>query len=98
VRRIDDIKTLTNAMESYIQAKKTLPEVMANAKFYDTKGYYLHAGAPGAFGASSFVTPDTFPREYLQTFPLDPQTNHYYAYGRRYDNELGYEFATVIND
>jgi prepilin-type N-terminal cleavage/methylation domain-containing protein len=37
VRRMDDIKTLTNAMESYIQAKKSLPEVVANAQFYDIK-------------------------------------------------------------
>jgi len=97
VRRIDDIKTLTSAMESYTLAKKTMPESLWNTRFYNTVWNYVH-DANGAFWASSFVTPDTFPREYLNTFPLDPQTNHYYAYGRRYDNVIGYEFATILND
>ncbi len=84
-------------MESYTLAKKTMPETRWNTRFYNTAGNYVH-DANGAFWASSFVTPDTFPKEYLNTFPLDPQTNHYYAYGRRYDGVIGYEFATILND
>lgn len=97
VRRMDDIKTLTNAIESYKEAKKILPPALGNRQYYDTKGNYMH-DPENAFAVSSFVTPDTFPKEYLQTFPLDPQTNHYYAYGSRLDGNLHYEFATVINE
>ena len=94
---MSDITTLKNAMESYTLAKKIVPSPTGNIRYYDVKGNYTH-DEHGAFGASAFVAPETFPVEYLASLPTDPQNNHYYAYGKRLDGTVGYEFATIIND
>ncbi len=95
-RRSADLDTLKNTIESYYEVNKTYPEPNWNKQYYDEDGTYTH-GFTWSYWVSGFVTTNTFPKQFMNYIPLDPQTKNFYAYSKTTNNLLAYEFATSLN-
>ena len=94
-KSISDIKTITNALESYLQEKKELPLPKWNNNFFKEDSSYAHSYTDSeTFWVHGFITEDTLPKKYLNILPLDPKTNQYYAYGKTKNTNF-YELAWI---
>ncbi len=96
-KRIADIDTLQNTINSYYEVNKTYPEPNWNKQYYDNNGTYSHS-RDLSYWVSWFVTANTFPKQFMNYLPLDPQSNNFYAYAKTNWDKLNYQFATVLNN
>ncbi len=93
-----DISTIKNALEAYTQESATLPMPGGNTNFYKIDTAYSHSYTwSETFWVYGSINESTIANKYLDTLPLDPRTNSYYAYGKtKATNE--FEIASVILD
>ncbi len=96
-RRIVDIDTLQNTINAYYEVNKIYPEPNWNKQYYDENGIYTHSGEL-AYWVSWFVTTKTFPKQFMNYLPVDPQSNNFYAYAKTNWDTLNYQFATLLNN
>lgn len=90
-----DVQTLKNALESYRNDNKNLPEPKWNQKYFDDSANYVHYDEPTAYWVAGFINEDTIPNKYLNSLPLDPRTNQYYAYGKTLTWGMYFEISWV---
>lgn len=90
-----DVKTIRNALESYRNDNKGLPDPKWNQRFFDDSANYVHYDDVNAYWVAWFVTEDTIPKKYMDTLPLDPRTSQYYAYGKTLTWVTYFEVAWV---
>lgn len=77
-----DLVTTDNTLRTYHQETKILPSPDWNTKFYKQDWSYAH-DEKEAFWLNGFLTETTLPKRFINITPLDPRTNHYYAYGKQ---------------
>lgn len=90
------LQTLKNTFLWYATETKLLPLPSGNLKFYNIDGAYEHNYEDeNTFWVSWYITSDIIPKAYLQTIPIDPRNNQYYAYGqtKKYD---GFQVSWVV--
>ena len=75
-----DIEIITNSLQSYKQETKTLPLPKGNNNYFKEDASYAHEWSEDIFWVHGFITEWTLPKRYLNTLPIDPKTNQYYAY------------------
>ncbi len=92
-----DLGTLKNALESYIEIEKQLPEPKKwNKNYFDKDSAYSHT-ASGAFWVYWSATKDLLNSKYIDFVPVDPRLKVYYSYGKILDSKnLEFELAWVI--
>ena len=84
---VSDIQTLNNALESYQQENKILPQPQWNINFFKRAWTYSHSYEDTeTFWVYGSFTEDTIPKRYIQMLPLDPRTNSYYSYWKTTSN------------
>ena len=92
---LSNIETINNALESFAQENSILPMPGWNTNFFTQDTSYSHSYEdPATFWVYGSITEDTIPKKYLDTIPLDPRTNSYYAYGKTKATKW-YELASV---
>lgn len=90
------LQTLKNTFLWYTTETKLLPLPSGNLKFYNIDGAYEHNYEDeNTFWVSGYITNDIVPKAYLQTIPIDPRSNQYYAYWqtKKYD---GFQISWVV--
>lgn len=93
--------TLNNALVHYLQENSTLPMPKWNTNYFMLDTSYAHSSS-GAFWVYGSFTEDIIAKKYLDTLPLDPRTNSYYAYWKTLENvddlvKNQFEIASVLN-
>lgn len=98
---LSDVKTINNSLENYLQENSILPTPKWNTNYFTIDTSYAHSSS-GAFWVYGNFTEDTISKKYLDTLPLDPRTNSYYAYWKTLENvddlvKNQFEIASVVN-
>jgi len=98
---LSDVKTINNSLESYLQENSILPTPKWNTNYFTIDTSYAHSSS-GAFWVYGNFTEDTISKKYLDTLPLDPRTNSYYAYWKTLENvddlvKNQFEIASILN-
>ncbi|MDC0506105.1 FecR family protein [Candidatus Gracilibacteria bacterium] len=99
-RSTADLETLDNALQSYLQERKQLPDPSGNTNYFKQDTSYSEkpsASNNDVFGVYGQITSDTLPNSYLNFLPLDQFTGAFYAYGKTL-NKNEFEVAGVIRE
>lgn len=87
-----DLETIKNSLELYSADFEALPVPEWNNNYFKIDMQYAHTLEDSeTFWVYGSFTQNTLAKKYLDTLPLDPKTNSYYAYGITNPN---YQFPT----
>ncbi len=94
-----DLASLNNAFLSYKQENNSLPIAKSNNNFFKSDSSYAHNENDDAFWVHGFVTDDLISKKYIDSLPLEPRTNQFYAYWKTLSPEkLQFEFAGIVKN